>query len=66
MESNISCERNASGTAVIVLIPITLVTVVVLVSLRIYTRAKIVKCFGWDDFFILLATVSADLLQRLS
>lgn len=30
---------------------------VVLVSLRIYVRARMVKKLGWDDFFLLLGIV---------
>jgi hypothetical protein len=29
----------------------------ILVVLRLYTRLIIKKCFGWDDFFIILAYV---------
>lgn len=30
------------------------------VVLRVYTRTCIVKAFGWDDFFMVLALVSSN------
>ena len=37
----------------------------VVVALRVYARAVIVKKFGWDDGFMVLAWVSSDLNNAL-
>lgn len=35
----------------------------ILVALRVWTRTKISRCWGWDDWFILLALVSRSSLS---
>ncbi|THY34675.1 hypothetical protein D6D00_00022 [Aureobasidium pullulans] len=37
----------------------------ILVALRVWTRTKISRCWGWDDWFILLALVSTYFLTIL-
>jgi hypothetical protein len=50
------------GNSVIIIHSILYTLVVVVVGLRIFTRARISRCFGADDTFILIAMVS----QKLS
>ena len=57
MDSSNYCDRNAAGTAFIVLASITLIIASILVPLRIFVRVALVKSFWWDDASLLVAFV---------
>lgn len=53
------------GYILIIVVTVTFIPAFIAVFLRIYTRAKIVRSSGWDDFLMIPAIVSHSTLFQV-